>query len=321
MKTTLALFAACLLAGLSQSSDAQAGTGNRYQVTTRMEMPGMPFAPPPQTSEVCGPKEGGAQSIVPHHDNCTISDYHVNGNTYSFKMQCSGRDAMSGTGEFTMLGAAGYHGKITAEMQGMQMIMNFDGKKIGDCDYATESPQAKVGAMIAKTCDQLLTQPAEALAMSSASFANGGTCANQRAAYCGKLMSLGDDPKTLRGLESYSSQVRSSGVPGSDPWDAFKVCGSGRAAVLAKACPKAMATADYDYVAAFCPANLMADACNKADPVKGGDFLVDHCPARAQSIAAAKCAGRDYTALMGSPYAGFCGKMAGQRMGRTPKNH
>ena len=140
MKSMLPLIAALLLSTLPQHLDAQAGTGNLYRVTTKMEMVGMPFAMPARTNEVCGPKEGGGQAMVPHQDNCQVLDFRVNGSKSSFRMVCTGREAMTGTGEFEMLGAAGYRGKITAEMEGMQMVMNFDGKRIGDCNYAAESP-------------------------------------------------------------------------------------------------------------------------------------------------------------------------------------
>ena len=37
------------------AASAQAGTGNLYSVTTKMEVVGMPFSMPPRTTEVCGP--------------------------------------------------------------------------------------------------------------------------------------------------------------------------------------------------------------------------------------------------------------------------
>ena len=66
---------------------------------------------------------------------------------------------------------------------------------------------------------------------------------------------------------------------------------------------------DFAFVTEFCPDSL-ARACDLADPRQDGDFLVGSCPAQAQAAAAAHCAGRDFTALRSSPYAGFCSRFA-----------
>ena len=140
MKSILAFVAVLIIAlPLPLRSEEHAATGNRYRVTTKMEMVGMPMAMPAHTNEVCGPKSSSSQSMVPHQDNCQVLDFTIAGNKASFRMVCTGRGAMTGTGEFELLGADGYRGKITVDVQGQQMIMSFDGKRIGDCDYAAES--------------------------------------------------------------------------------------------------------------------------------------------------------------------------------------
>jgi hypothetical protein len=138
-------------------------------------------------------------------------------------------------------------------------------------------------------------------------------CAAKKSVYCGKILPLANDLKVIRNLDTNDASMRQSGATTNLPWESYQVCGSGRAAIIAKACPKALATGDIDFISAFCPAQVEA-ACVKADPLRSADFIVDHCPARAQTIAGQQCAGRDFTALQGSPYAGFCGKMAGRRL-------
>ncbi len=292
---------------------AQQGTGNRYRVTTKMEMVGMPFAMPARTSEVCGPKNGSGQAMVPHQDNCQVLDYKIIGTRSSFRMVCTGREAMTGTGEFEMLGSDGYRGKITVDVQGQQMLMNFDGKRIGDCNYATESPQAQGQAMVAKSCDQILAQPADVLALSGASFANGALCAAKKPVYCGKILPLSNDLKVIRNLDATDASMRQSGLTTGGPWESYKTCGMGRDAVLAKACPKAQASGDYEFIGALCP-SMVASSCAKADPNRNADFLLDHCAVRAQQLAAANCVARSFTSSGVSGFGEFCNKYAAHRL-------
>ena len=307
------LLLACSLVFLS-SALAQQGSGIKYRVTNKMEMAGMPFAMPAQTTEVCGPKNASADSLVPRQDNCRVLDYKVAGNKSSFRMVCTGKDAMTGTGEFEMLGAQGYRGKMTMNTDGEQMVFSFDGKRLGDCDYAKEGPQAKVNAMLAKSCSQILAEPAVALIVASSQFTTpGSVCAPQKSVYCRKITPLSTDLKFLREQEVMAAAIRKQGGKMAGQWDAFQSCGLSRASVLAKNCSKAESLGDYDFIGALCPDRLAA-ACGRADPGKGAQFLVDYCPARAGQIAAQQCASRDYTALSGSPYRDFCNAFAGARL-------
>lgn len=299
--------------GLTGTVAAQQGSGIRYQVTTKMEMVGMPFQMPAQTQEVCGPKNSASEAMVPKRDNCQILDYKVVGNKSSFRMVCTGKDAMSGSGEFEY-GATGYRGKITVNADGNTMYMNFDGKKLGECDYAKEGPKAKADAMLAKTCGQMLAEQPEGLAGLSPQFAAGAMCAAQKPKYCGKITPLTGDLKFLRDSDTMANSYRKQGVTGvSTAWDAFALCGMPRASVLAKACPKAEKAGDYDFIGALCP-DLLAGACDRADANKNADFVIDRCPARAGKLAAAQCAGRGYTAMLDSPYRDFCSTYAGKQL-------
>lgn len=316
MRTSLkacGLLLACSAVFLS-SALAQQGSGIKYRVTNKMEMEGMPFAMPAQTSEVCGPKNESADSLVPRQDNCRVLDYKVAGNKSSFRMVCTGKDAMTGTGEFEMLGAQGYRGKMTMNADGEQMVFRFDGKRLGDCDYAKEGPQAKVNAMLAKSCSQILLEPATSLIVASSQFVVAGSmCAPQKSVYCRKISPLSSDLKFLREQERVEAAIRKQGGKMPGQWEAFQGCGLSRSSLLAKNCSKAEALGDYGFIGALCPDRLAA-TCERADPGKGAQFLVDYCPARAGKLAAQQCAGRGYTALSGSVYADFCNAYAGARL-------
>lgn len=287
---------------------AQSGTGNLYRVTTRMEMVGMPFQMPAQTVEVCGPKNQASEKMVPHDENCTVSDFRVSGNKSSYTMTCRGENPMTAKGEFEQLGPDAYRGKMnmvgTSDGERMEMNATFEGKKIRDCDYATESPEAQGRAMLAKTCDDLLRQPDPAVYQQFTGA--DAICTSHRKRYCDAMLSTFVKPEYIR-----VNGRNASGAPAGVPtfWDAFAACGMSRPAVVAKTCPMAEKARDYAFITEYCP-DLLAKACSAADAAKDGEFLVASCPAQAQAAAAKHCAGRDFTALRASPYAGFCSRYA-----------
>jgi hypothetical protein len=107
--------------------------GVLWETTSQMSMAGMPFTPPPQTTKVCTPKVW--TKPPPGGDaTCVNTDFVQSGNTVTWKTQCSGQMAMTGTGEITFGGEDAYEGAITATADGMNMTINLSGKKLGTCD-------------------------------------------------------------------------------------------------------------------------------------------------------------------------------------------
>lgn len=309
----LGLVLACSVMALPGAL-AQQGSGIKYRVSSKMEMAGMPFAMPAQTSEICGQKNAAGESLVPKQKNCTVHDYRVTGNKSSFSMECTGKDAMTGTGEFEMLGADGYRGKMTMDAEGQQMVMNFEGKRLGECDYAKEGPQAQVDAILAKSCGEMLQESGVALLSIGDQFtAPNRMCTGQKAAYCKKVAPVASDLKAVLGKDGMEAAMRKQGIAQPSQWDTFQACGMSRASILAKDCAKAESVLDYDFIGTLCPDQLAA-ACGRADPTKEVDFVIGKCPARAAEIAAAHCSGRDFTALNASPYRNFCNAFAGDRL-------
>lgn len=291
---------------------AQAGSGNLYRVTSKVEIVGMPFSMPANTVEVCGPKDQASDKMVPHDENCTVSNFRVAGNKSSFDMTCRGDNPMTARGEFERLGPDAYRGRMQmkGQMEGeaVDMTMNFEGKKIRDCNYATESPQAQGQAMMAQACEQALTQPSP---MAWQTFAGpNATCASYKPRYCSAMLAQSLTPAYIRSNDQIIKQA-GAGVPSF--WDAFAACGTTRPAALAKTCPMADKDRDFAFVADYCP-SLVAKACASADPRKDTDFVIGSCPAQAKAAAATHCAGRDYTAMRSSPYANFCGRYAGGQL-------
>jgi len=133
-KATLAASALVALAW-AQPVHAQAA-GDLYEVTVRMEMAGMPMQMPAMTHRNCVKKGGSDADLVPHQDNCTVTDAKRTGNRLTFAIACTGRDAMKGTGDFTFAGD-GYTGQIRLagkmENEDVQVTQAIAGRRVGAC--------------------------------------------------------------------------------------------------------------------------------------------------------------------------------------------
>ena len=308
MKPIRPFFLLLLLLGLLGASElmAQAGSGNLYRVTSKIEIDGMPFPMPSRAAEVCGPKNQASDKMVPRDENCTVSNFREHGNKSSFDMTCRGENPMTATGEFERLGPDAYRGRMQmkGEMEGepMDMTMNFEGKKIRDCNYASESPEAKGRAVLAETCEQMLRNPG--FASFQVFTGPKASCPTYKQRYCDAMQSASMKPDFIRGNDP---QNLPAGMP--TLWDAFQACGTPRSVVLNKTCPMAEKSRDFAFIAGYCP-SLLVKACTMADPAKDSEFVIRSCPVQAQAIAAQHCAGRGYTALRSSPYANFCAQQA-----------
>jgi len=135
--STVALAAYCLPA-------AAQGTDELWEITMKMEMPGMPMAIPPQVSKVCVAKGANDENFVPKQQGeCKSVDSKRVGNKYTFRMVCDGKNKMTANGEITFKDGA-YDGRMemAGMMEGQPMNMNqtYAGKRVGTC---TAPPKAK----------------------------------------------------------------------------------------------------------------------------------------------------------------------------------
>jgi hypothetical protein len=295
---------------------AQAGTGNLYSVTSKMEIQGMPFSMPPRTTEVCGPKDTASEKMVPHDENCRVDDFRVVGNKSTFRMTCTGEMPMTATGEFERLANEGYRGTMRAktqmEGQPMDMTMTFEGRKLRECDYATESPQAQANKMLAQSCGQMLAAPGNPYMLYESFVGPQAMCASDKAKFCGRVTPIAGDPAALRAAEQTDKAMRDAGGAGS-LWQALQGCGLPRATVLTKACTSAEAKQDYAFIGDMCPASI-ARVCTKANPATAPEFVARHCPAQAAAAAKLHCVSRGFTADLGNPYSRFCNAWSTERL-------
>jgi hypothetical protein len=120
----------------------------KWEVTTTMEMPGMPAGRgmPAMTTTQCITKEQAADpqkmyaQQAPQRGNqqndCKVTDVKTSGSTTTWAMKCTTPQEMSGTGEVTYSENA-YTSSMKMTMtrggQTMEMTTKSTGKRVGDC--------------------------------------------------------------------------------------------------------------------------------------------------------------------------------------------
>ena len=114
---------------------AAQGKDDLWEVTIKMEVPGMPMTMPAQTQRLCTGK-GKDEDYIPRRDNCRVLESKRSGNRLTYKMACTGPDAMDVSGELTY-GSNSYDGRMRmvgkSEGRAMEMTQTFVGKRVGDC--------------------------------------------------------------------------------------------------------------------------------------------------------------------------------------------
>lgn len=271
-----------------------AGSDELWEVSTKMEMAGMPFAMPGQTSKVCMQKghEKDPNNAVPKNkdQDCKMSESKVSGNKSSWKMKCEGKNPMTGSGEMTY-GDGKYSGKMKMHSKDGDMTMAYDGKRIGSCNYETDSPQAKMNAMLKQSeADQAKAQAKEckeALDDNRYSKFLKPDCAWATDAGSKKMCAQMSCPD----LKPQMCDRLSKGMGSSDGYK--KIAGNEEAGKLIKECglPFEKTTREF---------------CRKQLDSKNYEDLAQYCEKEARPLFDKNCAGRDYTAAMDSGYGPIC---------------
>jgi hypothetical protein len=135
--TTLGI--ACLVATSFIVSAQGPRRDGRWEITTEMDMPGMPMKMPATKTVQCITKEQAEDpnQALPkdpqaRNGDCKMSDYKVAGNKVTWTMACTGRTSMTGNGEITYA-ADSYDGWMKMKMSEGEMTMKYKGKRLGDC--------------------------------------------------------------------------------------------------------------------------------------------------------------------------------------------
>ena len=68
------LLATLLVAGSASTAALAQGKDDLWEITTKMEMPGMPMAMPAQTQRLCIAKGGKDDDYIPRREGCRVQD-------------------------------------------------------------------------------------------------------------------------------------------------------------------------------------------------------------------------------------------------------
>jgi hypothetical protein len=271
---------------------AQGGTDELWDMTTRMEMAGMPGGGQSFSNQVCMKKGQTQPDRMSQDRNCKVADMRTVGNKTTWRIECAGRDPMTGEGEVTrtrdsMNGRMRMQGKRGNESFDMTTVMS--GRLVGTCDAEAQNRQmqaaaAQGSAMLAQQCresmDKYLTMMFDG---------QSAPCRAQKAEYCARVSKTA---QSMRKPAGYRAAMKNQGLQREGFEQAGQACNVDTAAVVADACKSAASGRDWEFVAGY-------------------------CPEQAQAIAAEHCAGRKYTEVMSSEYKAVCQQYASAGRGAS----
>lgn len=269
----------CLVTAVALAAGAP--TGEKWKITSSMQMAGMSM--PGSATELC--KEPGDDSVpVKTEKNCEVYDVSRTGNVQKFKVRCTGKDAVEGTGEFTYLGKDHYKGKMEMTMEGQTMTMAYEGQKLGACDGGEMNLKAK----------DMQAQANQAMAMQE----------KVQIQQCHDQAALATQPSFIKSMckDPEDRRVFCAAVQTHDKFRPLAVAEK-------HATGKDSPMKDAVEVCGFSPAKQQAKLCASAEEMGKLGFIESLCPAEAAEIAKAQCAGRKYTAIS-DKYRGFCSSYA-----------
>jgi len=240
-------------------SAAYGAPGEWWEVTSKMEMPGMPFAMPATTTKVCIAK--GAVSD-PHQSmqdkECKMTDIKTSGNKTSWKMRCvRDGEVMNGTGDITST-ADSYDGTmhVSGKSGGkpMNMSTTYRGKRIGPaCDSSQPGPEmAAAQKQIAQSCETARRSSRDLINMADIFLAKDSMCPGKSKAICDAAhKDAGRDAEVYSALATREQHLQ----PGST--SIVKACGLNMAATTQSIC-KTLNGKNYRTLAPHCPAEAKA---------------------------------------------------------------
>ena len=110
----------------------------KYEITAKVEMPGMSGGVPPQTTTQCLDEQNPVPASSAGAQGCKITDMKTKGNTVTYTMECNQQGMkIKSTGEITYKGDS-FEGTTKTIMGpaagGMTVTTEIKGKRIGKCE-------------------------------------------------------------------------------------------------------------------------------------------------------------------------------------------
>ena len=281
------LSAAMILVAWVFPSQVLAAPGEYWEVTTKMDMPGMPFAMPATTQKVCVAK-GGEKDPRKSSKNkdCQMSDVKISGNKTSWKFSCKENGGtMTGSGEQTT-SAGSFKGKMHISSEDGDMTQTYSGKRVGgSCDSGAQAREVKKQAdqMMAQTCDTDGRSISDLVGMADIFLAKNSICADKRDTVCRAIRSgVNKDAEGYVTLVEHDKQR----MPGYA--NVSKACGVNMNVATRSIC-KTINDESIDRLSPYCPKEAKAwrEAARKRE--------CDSLKFASKDEKAACLAGRSYT--------------------------
>lgn len=201
-------------------SSLLAAPGEWWEITSKMEMEGMPFAMPAQTVKVCMPKGGQSDPnrTQGKDSNCKMTDVKHSGNTVKYKGSCVNQgETMNLVGETTHDSKSFKSNvKMTGKSQGepVNMKMTGSGKYIGgscDTEEMGRKAKAQVDAGMAAACDTSRYSTSNWVSSASMFIGAKPSCPGKKDALCKVLRN--DVPRDVQAFEALVQQEKIKGMP------------------------------------------------------------------------------------------------------------
>ena len=188
--------------------------GEYWEVTTKVEMAGLPMAMPARTMKVCIAK--GAERNPPPNKDCEMSDVKIVGNKTSWKMRCNQNgEIMTGSGEMTgtpdnSQGTMHMSGKSGG--QTFNMTMAHQSRRIGgscDSEEMINAARAQAGKAKEQLCDTSRFTSTTQWVNSAPLFLKDQTCPGKKEPMCEAVRR--DAPRDVDVYRLWLAQDKASG--------------------------------------------------------------------------------------------------------------
>ena len=119
-------------AGMANGAGMKPGL---WEINSTIEMPGLPFQPPPTTITHCYTSEDvkNNEKMVPQQSDCKVTEFKSTGNKMTWQLVCTGEQKGSGSGEMIFKGDSAYEGMMTFRTDEMSMTNRYKARRLGDC--------------------------------------------------------------------------------------------------------------------------------------------------------------------------------------------
>lgn len=242
------------------SSSLFAATGEWWEITGKMEMEGMPFAMPAQTSKVCMPKGGEADPKYTQSGdrNCTMTDVKHSGNTVKFKGTCVNQgETMNVAGETSHDGSSFKSNmKMTGKSRGepVNMTMVSSGKRIGgscDTEEMGKKAKAQIDAGMAAACDTSKFGTVNWISSSSMFIGDKPSCPGKKEALCKVLRN--DVPRDVQAFQLLEQHEQNRDLP-----SAATACNMNMESIKKSLCKAKAKSGPLSFLETSCPAEAKA---------------------------------------------------------------